>query len=312
MMSRLGLLATICCLVCGLAVFAQTKGQTKAQSKALDDESRGIVAEEFLKSRPAKKGSIKKRLNYRRASAKTSALNNESGDFAQVGLTVWRLRPAKNDDAVRIVVHEGEDSVAWTPVRVNSTTPLPFGERVRFSFESPREGYLYVIDREQYSDGSFGEPYLIFPTTRTRGGDNRVSAGRIVEIPGQEDRPNYFKLARNRSDQVGESLTVILTPQPLEGITIGDKMLQLSNEQLAKWEKIWGAEVQRFELADGAGKAWTRSEKEAGEDATRQLTQEDPAPQTIYRVAVKADQPILVKIGLRYARSNTRFASPRP
>ncbi len=307
MNSRLGLLTIICVLIGGISVFAQTK----ARPKAVEDDTRGIVAEEFLKSRPAKSGSNKKRLNYRRASAKTSLNKEESGDFAQVGLTVWRLRPAKNDEAVRIVVHEGEDSVAWTPVRVNSFTPLPFGERVRFSFESPREGYLYVIDREQYADGSYGEPYLIFPTTRTRGGENLVAPGRIVEVPGQEDRPNYFRLTQNRSDQVGESLTVIVTPQPLEGISIGDKMLQLSNDQVAKWEMTWGAEVQRFELADGAGKAWTRSEKEAGEDATRQLTQEDPAPQTIYRVAVKPDQPILVKVGLRYARSTARQSSSR-
>ena len=52
--------------------------------------------------------------------------------------------------------------------------------------------YLYVIDREQYADGTQGEPYLIFPTTRTRGGDNSVKAGRVMEIPSQDDNPPYL------------------------------------------------------------------------------------------------------------------------
>ena len=101
-------------------------------------------------------------------------------------------------------------------------------------------------------------------------------------------------------------MIVIITPQPLAGITVGEKALALTNEQLETWEKTWGAQVERFEMTGGAGKAWTRAEKEAGADATRQLTQEDPGPQTIYRVAVKPGQPILVKVGLRYARTLAR------
>jgi hypothetical protein len=45
----------------------------------------------------------------------------------------------------------------WTPQRIEADTPLKVGERVRLSIESPRTGYLYVIDREQYADGSYGE-----------------------------------------------------------------------------------------------------------------------------------------------------------
>jgi len=205
-----------------------------------------------------------------------------------------------------MVVQEGADAAEWTPERVAADTPLRTGERIRFSFESPRAGYLYVIDRELYAGGAQGDPVLIFPTTRTRGGDNRVAPGRIIEIPAQEDRPNFMRLKLTRSDLVGESLLVIVTPQPLDGITVGEKELPLSNEQVAKWEKAWGAEVERFEMTGGSGQTWTRAERDAGADLTRQLTQEDPGPQTIYRVAVKPDQPILVKVGLRYARAASR------
>jgi hypothetical protein len=106
-----------------------------------------------------------------------------------------------------------------------------------------------VVDREQYADGTLGEPYLIFPTTRTRGGENQVAAGRLIEIPGQEDRPNFFRLRQSRSDQVGEALLVIVTPQPIEGLSLGPKPLVLPAEQVAQWEKLWGAQVETVQGA---------------------------------------------------------------
>lgn len=291
------MLMLLCCSAACIPVLGQTK--------APPEELRGIVAEEFLKARPGK-SSAGKRAGDRPASAKSALPKGSSGNTAQLGLTIWRLRPARANDDVRIIVQQGEGELEWTPERVATDAPLRLGERIRFSFESPRSGYLYVIDREQYANGSSGEPVLIFPTTRTRGGDNRVAPGRIIEIPAQEDRPNYMWLKPTRLDLVGENLLVLVTPQPLEGITIGDKPLPLSDEQVAKWEKSWAAAVEKFEMTGGAGKPWTRAEKEAGADATRALTQEDPGPQTIYQTAAKPDQPILIKVGLRYVRSGVR------
>lgn len=291
-------------MVCWLAGSAAVAAQTK--SKPQPDTERGIVAEEFLKARPrGKSNSQPRKARYVSKSPKT-ALPKDDGEFAQIGLTVWRLRPAKANDSVRMIVQQGEDAVEWTPERVSSDTPMRQNDRIRLSFEAPQNGYLYIIDREQFADGSYGQPELIFPTTRTRGGDNRVSAGHIVELPGQDDRPNFFTMRPRRADVRGESLTVIVTPQPLDGITIGEKPLALTAEQVAKWEQTWGARVERFEMADGAGQAWTTAEKDAGANATRQLTQEDPPPQTIYRVAVKPGSPVLVNVGLRYARQAPR------
>src|SRR5205085_12633483 len=96
-------------------------------------------------------------------------------ECAQLGLTIWRLRPVRRTDAgARIIVQEAEQTLEWTPERITADTPLRPGEHIRFNFEAPQAGYLYVIDRERYADGSLGEPFLIFPTTRTRGGDNKV------------------------------------------------------------------------------------------------------------------------------------------
>jgi hypothetical protein len=270
--------------------------------------ARQIVPEEFVKARPGKStATAAKQPSYRPADAAKKTSGAKSSDFTQLGLTIWRLRPSKAaDTGARIIVQESDDTVEWTPERVEANSPLRIGERIRISIESPRTGYLYVIDREQYADGTLSEPYLIFPTTRTRGGDNRVTAGRVIEIPGQEDRPNYFRLRQSRPNQTAEVLTVLVTNEPLEGLTFGAQPLVLANDQVAKWEKEWSAPAERFELIGGAGKTWTKAEQAAGADGTRLLTQEDPGPQTIYRVAAKPGAPILVKVGLRYSRPSSR------
>ena len=274
--------------------------------------ARQIVPEEFIKARPAKStATTAKGPSYRPAAPQPAAARKNSGakasEMTQLGLTIWRLRPAKAaDTGARIIVQESDETAEWTPERVEANTPLRVGERIRISIESPRTGYLYVIDREQYADGTLSEPYLIFPTTRTRGGDNRVTAGRVIEIPGQGDRPNYFRLQQSRPNQIAEMMTVLVTMQPLEGLTIGPQPLVLAKEQVAKWEKDWSAPAERFELVGGAGKTWTPAEQAAGADGTRLLTQEDPSPQTIYRVATKPGEPMLIKVPLRYSRPPTQ------
>ena len=224
-----------------------------------------------------------------------------------VGVTLWRLRPSKtNDTGERILVQEGSESVDWIPERVEADTKLTAGTRVRLSVEAARAGYLYVIDREQYVDGSLGEPYLIFPTTRTNGGNNEVKAGRIIEIPTQDDRPPFFTLKPSRSDQVSEVISVLVSPTPLEGLEIGATAKKLTVQQVATWEKSWGGTVGRLEMQNGAGRTWTRQEKEAGADATRSLTQDEPAPQTLYyKPEAKSGQPVLVNVSLRYGRPRT-------
>jgi hypothetical protein len=286
-----------------IGLFAATSVSAQAQ-----ENTRQIVPEEFVKARPAKSGAgAARKQTYRIAQ---TGQRKRCDDCAQLGLTIFRLRPARQTDTgARIIVQEAAQTLEWTPERITADTPLRHGENIRFNFEAPQAGYLYVIDRERYADGSLGEPFLIFPTTRTRGGDNKVAPGVLVEIPGQDDRPNYFTMKASRADHVGETLTVLVTPQPLPALTIGEQALKLTAEQVAQWEKQFGAQTERFEMVGGAGRAWTKAEQEAGANATRQLTQDEPGPQTIYRVAAKPGAPLLVKIGLRYSRPST---TPRP
>jgi hypothetical protein len=219
-----------------------------------------------------------------------------------VGVTLWRLRRANSTDSgERLIVHESADTAEWLPERISANTKLDQGDRLRISVEAARTGYLYVIDREQYADGSLSEPYLIFPTTRTVGGNNEVTDGKIIELPAQDDRPPYMTVRRSRSDQVAEVLSVLVSPAPLEGIEITDKAQKLSDTQVSKWEKLWGERVGLLELEAGAGKAWTREEKEAGAGAASVLKSDAPAPQGIYyQPNTKSNEPILVKVRLRY------------
>lgn len=215
-----------------------------------------------------------------------------------VGMTLWRLRPPRRTDSgERLIVHE--DNTEWMPERISATTRLVQGDRIRISVEAVRAGFVYIIDREQYADGSLGEPYLIFPTKRTGGGDNEVAIGRLLDIPAQDDSPPFFVMKKTRPDHVAEVMSVIVTPTRLEGINITDKALKLTDEQVASWEKSWGSSVGRMEMAM-AGQSWTKEEKDA---RTRALTASAPPPQLLfYRPSVKPTEPMFVKLRLAYGR----------
>lgn len=263
-------------------------------ARAQETDTRGIVPEQFLKARPAATGA---------AQAIHELRNGTPG--GQIGVTIWRLRrstPA--DSGARILVQEEEHSIEWTPERVSSSARLAAGDRVRLTIESPARGYLYVVDRERYGSGEFGDPYLIFPTLRTRKGDNSVGPGKLIDIPGQEDRPNFFSLHASRADQSGEELTILVAPLPIDGLAIGRAAQVLSKEQFLGWQKRWGTgKVDVFELPTGPGQSWTKAEQEAAAGGTRLLTQEDPPPQTVYRAVVKPGEPLLVKVELNYRRA---------
>ena len=144
-----------------------------------------------------------------RTAAAAAAATAAPGEL--VGVTVWRLRRSKASDSgdSRLLVQETEnqrtESVEWTPERVEAETPFAAGDRVRLSIESPRAGYLYVVDRELYADGTTSDPYLIFPTRRMRDGDNSVRAGKVIELPDK----SAFKLTPLRADYQGERLTIL-------------------------------------------------------------------------------------------------------
>ena len=225
-----------------------------------------------------------------------------------LGLTLWRLRPEEvaeaNDKTIgRILVAVGNEKKSWIPERVEANTTFAIGQMVRLSIEIPRNGFLYVIDREQYTDGSFGQPVLIFPQ---KAGENAVAAGSVVEIPNQQAETFAFRFDPPKADArplAAEMLTVIVTPKPLTELNgfIGTTNA-LDVALVTKWERDYGGQVEQLELKDGAGQAYTKVEKQAGLTRSVALTDEDPLPQTIFRVAANPGSPLVVRVPLRIAK----------
>ena len=127
-------------------------------------------------------------------------------EHVKVGLTIWRLH---GDGS------KGFEQVGDELEQVEAETPLGIGSNVRLGVETlTNDGYLYVIDREQFADGSYGAAQLIFPTLRTRKGNNQVYVNDRILIPR---RPSYFRInpSSTGKQQVAEVLTIIISPTKL-------------------------------------------------------------------------------------------------
>ena len=226
----------------------------------------------------------------------------KTATIAQLGITIWRLRPkTANDTGARMLVREKGKQAEMIPERVEAGTTFREGDQIRLSIESAQEGYLYVVDRELLGNGSLGAAMLIYPW-KGMSGDNQLGPGKLIDIPAQEDNPSYFTARRSSANHAGELLTVIVTSSPLS-LPISDTPIQISNTDLAEWEKRWGGFTERFEMEGGAGETWTEHEQQAAaHKGARQLTREDPAPQTIYRISVPDNKALLVNVKLNYGQ----------
>jgi len=217
---------------------------------------------------------------------------------SMLGVTVWRMRPAEESDEVKFRV--GDKFV--TPVQVKSDTPLREGDRVRLTIEVPQSGYLYVIDREQYADGSMGPPTLIFPTRRLLQGDNAVNEKVLLSIPDVESTPPFFTLTRSKPNQTAEVILVLVSSEPLPGIGVGRNAsltpVRLREEQVKEWMDKWAARASRFDLASGEGRPM-ESEQVLVATRTRALVHEDPSPQTVYWLPeAEPGTPLMISIPL--------------
>jgi hypothetical protein len=281
------------------------KGQTASPPQ---DTRRKIVSDDFVKSRkeaaaPARKrrDAAKRRRTYRLVVGPTARMRpSAAATIRQLGITIWRLRPSRSGDSDRrALIREKNSGAVLVAERVESEGIFREGDYVRLSVESPHAGYIYVVDRDLFADGATGEPMLIFPWSRA---DNKLIPGRLIDVPGQEDDPNHFTARLSASNQVGELLTFIVTATPLD-LPVADNPLRIAPKQLADWERLWGAPVERYEMERGAGELWTQEEQQAAaKKGNRQLTRDDPAPQTIYRVFTANIKGLLVNLRLKYEK----------
>ncbi|HEX3101877.1 MAG TPA: DUF4384 domain-containing protein [Pyrinomonadaceae bacterium] len=225
--------------------------------------------------------------------------------WEQVGVTIWRLEAeptgaAGDSETARLQVKGSGRGLDYLPKRVAADTAFGLGDKVRLSIESPRSGYLYIIDREIYAGDKLGEPYLIFPTRMAHGGENRVEPGRVIDIPAQGDTTPFFELkpVPPNANWLGEMLTVIVSPEPLKDMGLPDKPSPIPVSMVDAMEDKYLKDFAEYEQDGTVGKTYTRTEKEAGADGKRQLTQNDPYPQTVYSVKVRPKEPMIVRIKL--------------
>ena len=248
---------------------------------------------------------------------RTNVAANKPEKVSEIGITVWKMRPSRSsDNGYKLPVLINNIRQLWTAERVNPETGFQAGDRVRLAIEASDAGYLYVIDSEIYSDGSFGAPFLIFPASTDE--DNSVKPGLLVDIPDQTEDLPYFLISPRKDNYAGELLTVIISPKPLTNLKT-DKDGKIKNlENLFDLEI--DAEAEIYSRDDNEDKIYVQAEADAACGAktrqltressaanpcgtkTRQLTREEPLPQTIYRVKTVAGQPSVafVKLNVRF------------
>jgi hypothetical protein len=252
-------------------------------------DDRSIKSNDFTDKRPKAKrrtGPPAKPKTYHQASPSLAKpIDKSSPSTLKVGVTIWKVERVREGESLKEVAR-----------RVEADTKFHEGDLLRLSIESPRTGYLYVIDRDQFTDGSFGVTNLIFPLL---GEDNELQAGKLIDIPAGNATP--FK-ASPSANQAGEMLTIIITSAPLS-LPLSKKFLPISSVQLAEWEKMWSGMTERFEMNGGAGLTRTIQEQEAASTTgSRQLTRDDPSPQTIYYLSPRSRDGLLFDLLLTYVK----------
>ena len=315
----------VCSILCGLITVIS------AQAQEINPQTRSITSDDFANQRPAgnKKTSHGKlqtvamrRARYQQVrqpsnipkrlptnSSQTSPIKKaaiaQTVKVSEIGVTMWRLRASRSTDkGPKIGVQLPDGARAdWTPERVSSETTFRAGDKVRFAVESAAEGYLYIVDSELHTDGSPGEPFLIFPGSAKE--DNKVRPGVLVEVPDQSEDLPYFNMTPKSKDYAGELLTVIVSPNPLTNLPTGARGQLINARELAELEA--NNEVELFAKTDGVGETYSEAEatstcgkktREVAVDKaqpscsrSRQLTRDEPLPQSIYLVKTIAGRP---------------------
>jgi hypothetical protein len=316
-------------LVLIFCLFAPTAfGQT-------NDQTRSITSDVFASQRPSNKNprnnrkkqtSSNSRVTYnflrkeknvfRRKSVSRRPRKNSANTpekVSEVGVTIWKMRPPRaSDPGFKLPVLDARGNrQMWTAERVGIDTIFQAGDRVRIMVEASNSGYLYVINSEIYTNGTFGEPFLIFPANIEE--DNSVKPGLLVDIPDQTEDLPYFVINPKRNNYAGELLTVIVSPKPLTNLKTDSNGKIKALETLESLEENADSEI--YKRTDNKDKIYSEAEANAACGAkarqqnnrqlerpcgakTRLLTRDEPLPQTIFRVKTAAGEPTVMIIRL--------------
>ncbi len=232
-----------------------------------------------------------------------------------VGVTFWRLRRVKRTDpsewqeVKRILVETDGKSekklVNVIPVRAKSETVFSEGDLLRLTIEPPFESYVYIISREQYKDGSYSDPYFIFPAKSAAGLSNKGSPGRLLFLPSEVRVFEIKRLNSDKAEKIAEWITIILSRKPFEELQpLEDDELvrRIDKQKFEGWRNEWIGPVWRFEMQDEVGSSITGREKNAGAKVGAKLNGGDPLPQTVYHIGRKSTDVVLFDLALRIGK----------
>jgi hypothetical protein len=294
-----------------LVVSAFAPGPHLGRAQTPEDE-RGVVPREYAnqidttvrKRRPASAHKATRRVRYVPVDADQTPVTPGT----DLGVTFWRLRDAKRADPPeakeRIAVrrHNVDQQAEMTPERADPAAEFADGELLRLSIEVPVEGYLYIIDRERYVDGTTSAPYLIFPSHQDVGTNDKGVPGRLLFVPNEKDDFELVRIDAGSPAKTAELFTVVLSPTPLEQLpplAANEETRKLDPEQFASWMDAWKARTWRFEQQGSLSATITRAERAAGARQHTAMADGDALPQTVYHVGRKLAGPVYVELPIR-------------
>ncbi len=216
-----------------------------------------------------------------------------------IGITLWRV---PGNSTQKIERAEAASQPLLKAERLSALSQLIPGDKIRLTIEVPREGYLYIVSREAYADGTVGTPYLVFPSKRINGGDNQVAPGQLTGIPSVSDNPPYFELQRSRPNQVAELISFVVLPAPVLNLMVEAEPIELTPQLFAAWKR-WESAAQKMELPTRDSPFYTEAEQAAeSKVVSRRLRQGDPLPQNLL-LADSRSESVMVTIPLKFRGS---------
>lgn len=218
--------------------------------------------------------------------------------YVQVGVTIWLIDSGKSKGVEQVGTEQTQE-------RLDTNAAYAEGDTIRLSIVSPDGGFLYVVDQEQYSDGSYSPAVLAFPTLTTRKGNNLIQAWERVNVPAYPSvwrfKPWELQEGEVRKKQVAEVLTVIISPRPLvDRSRISDQQLVLNKGEFERWQARWKTPVRQFDVENSVGQILnSKSVEQVGAEAD----DDEFGAQTVYQVAAKPGNPLWVSVPLRFKAS---------
>jgi hypothetical protein len=315
-MARIGLVTAICllCLTAGTATWAQTDRSIVN----MDGFPKARAGVRRAKPAPYRRAKISPKLPPLPSTSRPGgkgAVKPSPIVESQVGVTVWKLRPARDgEDGFTFQIKDPDGQTRlYLGERADIEETFNEGDKVRFGIESKEPGYLYIFDREIHADGTYGAPLILFPSRELD--DNTVGPGVLVDVPDQNGKFQSFKVDPQSRSHAGELITVVISPTKLPPFArdrtdhITDTKWLYDVEKDSQFEifssvnkdnKIYS----KAEAAAACGSATRelvpvaeRNGKPCG-TKTRELTPDQPEPQTIFSVRTPKGKPAAITFKL--------------